>query len=225
MSLIFKNPQNSPSLIPPFSLAAVIVKTVSGIGNEPNLTELTLSHEASGLVGQYKDIIREQDYKLQTLQDSIKMSRDEVEALKSQLAEAQQTNSQLYDQNVLMKAQLAAATTSGNHQNNNNNHIDKVRKDSISQNTQISFYEAENSRLVKEVELLNEKLNEALEMTEQSLHLSEMGRLRKDQEDLMELLTDQVLQNTSFLSQTINKKQKILFFKGIQNYQISCEIN
>lgn len=166
----------------------MIVKTVSGIGNEPNLTELTLSHEASGLVGQYKDIIREQDYKLQTLQDSIKISRDEVEALKVQLAEAQQTNSQLYDQNVLMKAQLAA-TTGGHHQNNN---IDKVRKDSISQNTQISFYEAENSRLVKEVELLNSKLNEALEMTEQSLHLSEMGRLRKDQEDLMELLTDQV---------------------------------
>ncbi len=166
----------------------MIVKTVSGIGKEPSLTELTLSHEASGLVGQYKDIIREQDYKLQTLQDSIKMSRDEVEALKVQLAEAQQTNSQLYDQNVLLKAQLSA-TTGHNHQNNN---IDKMRKDSISQNTQISFYEAENGRLVKEVDLLNAKLNEALEMTEQSLHLSEMGRLRKDQEDLMELLTDQV---------------------------------
>lgn len=167
----------------------MIVKTVSGIGKEPSLNELTLSHEASGLVGQYKDIIREQDYKLQTLQDSIKMSRDEVEALKLQLAEAQQTNSQLFDQNVLLKAQLSA-TTGGHHQNNN---TDKVRKDSISQNTQISFYESENCRLVKEVELLNKKLNEALEMTEQSLHLSEMGRLRKDQEDLMELLTDQVI--------------------------------
>ncbi|XP_037042026.1 general vesicular transport factor p115 [Bradysia coprophila] len=167
------------------ALEAVIVKTVSGIGKEPNLTEL--SHEASGLVGQYKDIIREQDYKLQTLQDSIKISRDEVEALKIQLAEAQQTNSQLYDQNVLLKAQLSA-TTGGHHQNNN---TEKLRKDSISQNTQISFYESENSRLVKEVDLLNSKLNEALEMTEQSLHLSEMGRLRKDQEDLMELLTDQ----------------------------------
>lgn len=169
--------------------SAVIVKTVSGIGKEPSLTELTLSHEASGLVGQYKDIIREQDYKLQTLQDSIKMSRDEVETLKHQLAEAQQTNSQLYDQNILLKAQLSATT--GQQQNVANNN-DKIRKDSISQNTQISFYQSENSRLVKEVEILNEKLNEALEMTERSLHLSEMGRLRKDQEDLMELLTDQV---------------------------------
>ncbi|KAG4065997.1 hypothetical protein HA402_001244 [Bradysia odoriphaga] len=185
------------------ALEAVIVKTVSSIGKEPNLAEL--SHEASGLVGQYKDIIREQDYKLQTLQDSIKISRDEVEALKIQLAEAQQTNSQLYDQNVLLKAQLSATAGGGgdNHQNNN---TEKLRKDSISQNTQISFYESENSRLVKEVDLLNSKLNEALEMTEQSLHLSEMGRLRKDQEDLMELLTDQ--------ESKINKYRARLFELG-----------
>lgn len=168
----------------------MIVKTVSGIGSEPNLTELTLSQEASGLVGQYKDIIREQDYKLQTLQDSIKMSRDEVENLKLQLTEAQQTNTQLYDQNILLKAQLSATT--GGPQQNIVNNTDKPRKDIISQNTEITFYQSENSRLLKEVEILNKKLNEALEMTEQSLHLSEMGRLRKDQEDLMELLTDQV---------------------------------
>lgn len=190
----------------------MIVKTVSGIGKEPSLTELTLSHEASGLVGQYKDIIREQDYKLQTLQDSIKMSRDEVEALKLQLAEARQTNSQLFDQNVLLKAQLSA-TTGGHHQNNN---TDKMRKDSISQNTQISFYESENSRLVREVEILNDKLNEALEMTEQSLHLSEMGRLRKDQEDLMELLTDQVMVLLYSRLTVENLTKKIFFIQRSQ---------
>lgn len=195
-----------------FILPAVIVKTVSGIGKEPSLTELTLSHEASGLVGQYKDIIREQDYKLQTLQDSIKMSRDEVETLKLQLAEAQQTNSQLYDQNILLKAQLSATT--GQQQNMANNN-DKIRKDSISQNTQISFYQSENSRLVKEVEILNEKLNEALEMTEQSLHLSEMGRLRKDQEDLMELLTDQVGHFLRLLPSHNN--EFLFFFEGVEN--------
>lgn len=52
--------------------------------------------------------------------------------------------------------------------------------------------QTENRRLVQEVDLLNTKLNEALEMTEQSLNLTEIGRMRKDQDDLLELLTDQV---------------------------------
>lgn len=42
-----------------------------GSGAE-NITELTLSQEASGLVGQYKDIIREQDSRLQALQEQLK---------------------------------------------------------------------------------------------------------------------------------------------------------
>lgn len=42
-----------------------------GSGAE-NITELTLSQEASGLVGQYKDIIRDQDSRLQKLQEQTK---------------------------------------------------------------------------------------------------------------------------------------------------------
>lgn len=95
------------------ALETIISKTVNGIGQENNLTELTLSSEASGLVGQYKDIIREQDYKLQTMRNSLKQTQDDVEAMKRQMAEAQQTNAQLFDQNILLKAQLAAATNVG----------------------------------------------------------------------------------------------------------------
>lgn len=168
------------------------MKTVNGIGKESNITELTLSSEASGLVSQYKDIIREQDYKLQTLTDSLRHCQDETEALKRQLFETQQseqqTNSQLFDQNILLKAQLAALTSQQKEESTPN----ATNGHSISHSTQISFYEAENVRLVKEVAELNHKLNEALEMTEQSLKLTELGRLRKDQEDLLELLNDQV---------------------------------
>lgn len=164
------------------------MKTVNGIGKESNITELTLSSEASGLVSQYKDIIREQDYKLQTLNDSLRHCQDETEAVKRQLTETQQTNSQLFDQNILLKAQLAASNSQQKEESTHN----ATNGHSISHSTQISFYEAENVRLVNEVAELNHKLNEALEMTEQSLKLTELGRLRKDQEDLLELLNDQV---------------------------------
>lgn len=74
---------------------------------------------------------------------------------------------------------------------------------------------------------MNSKLNEALEMTEQSLHLSEMGRLRKDQEDLMELLTDQVQYSASSASSYESKSEISLrflsFALGVENQQIPCK--
>lgn len=120
--------------------------------------------------------------------------------MKKQLNDLQQTNAQLFDQNILLKAQLAATTS--------NVAANKVKPDEnsggnnpVSVSTELSFYQLENGRLLAEVESLNTKLNEALEMTEQSLNLSEVGRLRKDQEDLLELLTDQV---SSFSSLYLN---------------------
>lgn len=111
----------------------------------------------------------------------------------------QQTNAQLFDQNILLKAQLAAATnshqavhnhahngsSSGANNHNNNNNL-------VSSATETEFYKSENRRLEQEVADLNTKLNEALEMTEQSLSLSEIGKIRKDQEDLFCLLSEQV---------------------------------
>lgn len=64
-------------------LSAVITKTVNGFGNgNENIAELTLSQEASGLVGQYKDIIRDQDSRLQKLQEQLKQMETEMTELK-----------------------------------------------------------------------------------------------------------------------------------------------
>lgn len=164
------------------------MKNFSDIGNVANSPE---HQNASGVINQYKDIIRDQDYKLQNLQIAAKKSEEEIENLKKQMTEMQQTNAQLFDQNILLKAQLAAATSShngvtqNNHNQNNNNNL-------VSSTTETEFYKSQNRRLEDEVESLNSKLNDALEMTEQSLGLTEIGKLRKDQEDLLELLTDQV---------------------------------
>ena len=128
------------------------------------------------------------------MQKSSLQVQEDVEKLKRQLAENQQTNAQLFDQNILLKAQLSAATNSTKPSATNNVENSTQSKNiEINESTKISFYQSENSRLLKEVDLLNDKLNEALEMTEQSLKLTELGQMRKDQENLMELLTDQVI--------------------------------
>lgn len=165
-----------------------------------NLTNSPEHQNASGVINQYKDIIRDQDYKLQNLQLSAKKYEEEIENLKKQLTEMQQTNAQLFDQNILLKAQLAAATNSHQSLNNNSHsssgghttHNHNNNNNLVSTATETEFYKSENRRLEQEVNDLNTKLNEALEMTEQSLSLTEIGKIRKDQEDLLCLLSEQV---------------------------------
>lgn len=159
---------------------------IENIANSPE------HQNASGVINQYKDIIRDQDYKLQSLQISAKRSEEEIENLKKQLTDVQQTNAQLFDQNILLKAQLAAATNGHNSSATQNSHPSNNNNNLVSSATEVGFYKSENRRLEEEVNVLNAKLNEALEMTERSLGLTEIGKLRKDQEDLLELLTDQV---------------------------------
>lgn len=150
------------------------------------------NQNAAGVINQYKDIIRDQDQKLQNLHITAKKSHEEVERLKKQLAEVKQSNSQLYDQNILLKAQLAAAT-------NGNVTIQNGQSNGSGTASELEFSKSENNRLSEEVKSLNEKLNEALEMTEQSLNLTEIGKMRRDQEDLLELLTDQVSEHWFFV--------------------------
>uniref|UniRef100_A0A1Q3FAR4 General vesicular transport factor p115 n=1 Tax=Culex tarsalis TaxID=7177 RepID=A0A1Q3FAR4_CULTA len=192
------------------ALESIITKTVNGYGNgTENITELTLSQEASGLVGQYKDIIRDQDSRLQKLQEQFRSAEAETLQLKSQLDHAQSTNSQLMDQNILLKAQLQAASDlqktqqqqSPFHllptQGEQNNHQIEVLETQLSAMTlqqqealsKTAYLEAENRRLLAEVEALKQRVN-AAEHGEAEAK-ADLEKLRRDQEDLLELLTDQ----------------------------------
>src|SRR5690349_7306904 len=95
-------------------------------GNE-SVNELTLSQEASSLVLQYKNIIREQDGKIQTINEQFKELQLQNETLtvnvnsiifrrrshilysQTKLHETNVSMSQINDQNILLKAQLSAA--------------------------------------------------------------------------------------------------------------------
>lgn len=206
-----------------------IIKNFTVVDNSSSSPETSLlgNQNAAGVINQYKEIIRDQDNKLQHLQMTVKRSEKELDSLKKKLNELQQTNSQLNDQNILFKAQLTASTNGNssiaqNGQNNNHH--------AVSSATEMDFYKSENKRLSEEVKTLNEKLNEALEMTEQSLNLTEIGRMRKDQEDLLELLTDQV--NCEYFSILmicrlfLFETNSVFFFvSGKQNKKISKTFN
>ncbi|XP_039442397.1 general vesicular transport factor p115 [Culex pipiens pallens] len=192
------------------ALESIITKTVNGYGNgAESITELTLSQEASGLVGQYKDIIREQDNRLQKLQEQFRAAEAETLQIKSHLEHAQSTNSQLMDQNILLKAQLQAASDlqktqqqqSPFHllptQGEQTNHQIEVLETQLSAlnlqqqeaHSKTTYLEAENRRLLTEVEALRQRVN-AAERGEAEAK-ADLEKLRRDQEDLLELLTDQ----------------------------------
>ncbi|XP_053672754.1 general vesicular transport factor p115 [Anopheles nili] len=166
------------------ALEAAITKTVQGVstGGE-NITELTLSQEASGLVAQYKDIIREQDSVLQELRKQLSQAETKVNELSGALEQSQSSNGQLQDQNILLKAQLQAA--SDLRQQNTSLASSPLHTD----RAKLSYYEAENSRLLSELDQLRTRVNAAEGRANASS--GEMDKLRKDQEDLLELLTDQ----------------------------------
>lgn len=132
------------------------------------MTELTLSSEASDLVGQYKGIIRDLDKDIKTLKIQVNDANSANAELRQKIVELEATNSQLQDQNILFKAQLTASSTSNG-----------LPSDS-------SLQQIELGRLQQEKYLLQAKLNE-----EQAKSSQDLDRLRKDQEDLLELLSDQ----------------------------------
>ncbi|XP_035914959.1 general vesicular transport factor p115 [Anopheles stephensi] len=191
------------------ALEAVITKTVNGFssGGE-NITELTLSQEASGLVAQYKDIIREQDARLQSLQQQLAHTEAKLHELTGALDQSQTSNRQLQDQNILLKAQLQAASdlrqqtlsssassplhllpAQGDRQEALEKRLSLLTLEQQTDRSKIAYYESENSRLLSELEQLRMRVAAAESKANESG--TELDKLRKDQEDLLELLTDQ----------------------------------
>ncbi|XP_065072706.1 general vesicular transport factor p115 [Ochlerotatus camptorhynchus] len=209
------------------AMESVITITVNGYGSgAENITELTLSQEASGLVGQYKDIIRDQDSRLQKLQEQMKNVETENMQLKAQLEQAQNTNAQLSDQNILLKAQLQAASDlqkslqqSPFHllptQGENLNHQVEVLEGQLAalsvqqqeQQSRVSYFDTENRRLLSDMEKLRQRVTEAEKSAEEGK--SDLEKLQKDQEDLMELLTDQETKMRSYRQSLKKLGQKV----------------
>lgn len=166
-------------------LEALLGKIVSGFDiNGIELTELTLSSEASALVAQYKGIIRDLDGQINLLQQNSRRLEIKNEELELKLSKVESLNTQLSDQNTLLKAQLSAA------QNSTSPSGDGTPVNALSAaQFQTNLYYAENIRITREFETLRQQLED--EVHRANTANDELQKLQKDQEDLLELLTDQ----------------------------------
>ncbi|KRT81379.1 hypothetical protein AMK59_6187 [Oryctes borbonicus] len=153
-----------------------------------NITELSLSEHENALLLQYKDVIRDQDRRLSDMQRQIQNLQQEKQELNNQLEELQQTNLQLQDQNTLLKAQLSSgATIVNNIPQPEENPPDKQQ------------YPDQNDFV--------DKLK-CLEMESREKQ-SEIDSLKKDQDDLLELLTEQELKLNTFKNRLIELGETI----------------
>ncbi|ALC48620.1 p115 [Drosophila busckii] len=173
-------------------LEALVAKLVSGFDVDGiELTELTLSSEASALVAQYKGIIRGLDTQIQTLQQHSQELEQKSTSLQQQLEQEQLLKSQLADQHTLLKAQLGATQSNGvdattaaaaASSSANDEQLNAAR-------FQANMYFAENIRLTKELDTMRQQLQ--LEKQRADDAQASLTTLQKDQEDLLELLADQ----------------------------------
>lgn len=147
------------------------------------ISELSLSEHENALLLQYKDLIRDQDKKLQEWQRKYAFLQKQFEDLKAQMDELQQSNIQLTDQNTILKAQVSAGALQVNNVNPVSPPESERQSASVHENNdallqRIHKLEADNARLVKVEEELAEKT-------------SELESYQRDQDDLLELLTAQ----------------------------------
>lgn len=139
------------------------------------------------------------------------------------LNETQASMSQISDQNILLKAQL---TASGNVQAVNGfSEQNAVKTQELEQQimllthekahheTKINFYEAENARLLNEIEqfkaiktdehVVEQLKNEKLELS------ARIEKMNKDQDDLLELLADQDVKLKEYRKRLKNLGQQV----------------
>lgn len=114
--------------------------------------------------------------------------------------------SQVSDQNILLKAQLSAAGANQATQNGAGSLHDQLEIEQLTkqlqaltqehshQKTKVLFYEAENTRLLSEIEQMKVAQISSVQLHDENAQLTtKIGAMTKDQEDLLELLADQDL--------------------------------
>lgn len=137
---------------------------------------------------------------------------------------------QINDQNILLRAQLTAAGSVQNQQQSNSNingfadqHASRIHEleqqvfmlnqEKSHNDTRIQFYEAENTRLLFEIDQFKaikqeESVVEKLKSEIAELN-SKVEKLNKDQEDLLELLADQDVKITEYRKRLKNLGQEV----------------
>lgn len=136
------------------------------------MPEMSQRAEPSGIVGQLKDLIRQQDGRLRKLQNTVEHLEKVNVDLEQKLDEALSSKLQLYDQNTLLKAQIKTTSFLNNDAATEIN-IDRMKA-----------LEAENVYLKKSIDQLVKTCEDKSR---------ECEKVKRDQDNLLELLADQVI--------------------------------
>ncbi|XP_029663429.1 general vesicular transport factor p115 [Formica exsecta] len=174
------------------SLEGVIIKSVIEANNEhQNKNQLSMSLSDNTLVLQYKDLIREQDVQIQKLNQANDILLKEKQELETQLQELRSTVNHLRDQNLVLRA---AQTNIGDGKETVASSTIDLEKELQTYKTMVADLENRLAEYIHITQEHKEKNNEKkeLELEHQlKLKADELEKLKKDQEDLLELLTDQ----------------------------------
>lgn len=147
------------------------------------ISELSLNEQENVLLLQYKELIRDQDRRIQDLQSDYQNVQMENQRFKQQIEELQRSSAQLQDQNTLLRAQLAAGAVNAAL--------------SVAAAPDVIAAPSVNQDLLEKLQVENKEKDEELE------------RLRKDQEDLLVLLVDQEVKLNTFKNRLLELGQNV----------------
>lgn len=134
----------------------------------------------SGTLDQYKSLIRQQDARLQELMSQLDGLLQQNQSLQSALNDSIAANSHLKDENTLLKAQVSASKSLP---------VAAPIPMPIQEDPRVKEYESRIQELTAEITRINEQLK--ISQQGEKTVSEELEKLKKDQDDLLELLADQ----------------------------------
>ncbi|KAL0127013.1 hypothetical protein PUN28_005389 [Cardiocondyla obscurior] len=194
------------------SLEGVIIKSVIDVNNEhQNKNQLSVMNLPDNiLVTQYKDLIRDQDTQIQKLNQANNCLTKEKQDLEAQIEDLRSTVSHLRDQNLVLRA-AQANIGDGKETITSSNNLD-LEKELQTYKIMVADLENRLAEYTYIVQQHNEKNKENRESEleyQLKLKTDELEKLKKDQEDLLELMTDQDNKITLYRERLIELGDKV----------------
>ncbi|XP_031844161.1 general vesicular transport factor p115 isoform X2 [Nomia melanderi] len=176
------------------ALEGIITKSVLDTSSLHHKNQITSAIPAdSVLVAQYKEVIREQDLQIQKLNQITESLAKEKHELEAQIYDLQSTISHLRDQNLVLRVaqtnMLSESVESADTvKNTDSAELEKCRNVISELENRLTEYASVIKEYERKFEERNETAHFECKLKEKS---EELDKLKKDQEDLLELLTEQ----------------------------------
>ncbi|XP_018361248.1 PREDICTED: general vesicular transport factor p115 isoform X1 [Trachymyrmex cornetzi] len=192
------------------SLEGVIIKSVIDANNENKNQLSVMNLPDNTLISQYKDLIREQDIQIQRLNQANDFLTKEKQEFEAQVQELRSTVSHLRDQNLVLRA-AQANIGDGKETSASSNNLD-LEKELQTYKTMVADLEnrlAEYTHIMQQHNEKDKENKESYLKSQLKLKIDELEKLKKDQEALLELLTDQDSKITLYKERLIELGDKV----------------